>query len=188
MEASQKTLTLLSFSMHQCSIHWAGAAWSDTEPQMWATMPSLGELCQYLKVFFPSRQAWVWSSSTAQHCCSGNRHLLNCQDCFGWGLWVRSSPEASSLANTIFTSVLLYAALNFLLLLVFYINWFYGPRCFLVLVIEQIYRHVLFSFVMPCLYIIYLMVYERLSQIWLFPHICPRLCCVSCSLHLCMLF
>lgn len=69
----------------------------------------------------------------------------------------------------IFTSVLV-SALNFLLLLVFYINWFYGPRCFLVLRMEQIHRQVLFSFVMPCLHIIYLMVYEGLSQIWLFPH------------------
>lgn len=77
---------------------------------------------------------------------------------------------------------------KFSALLVFYINWFYGPRCFLVLRMEQIHRQVLFSFVMACLHIIYLMVYEGLSQIWLFPHICPRLCCVSCSLHLCMLF
>lgn len=150
-------------------------------------MPSLGELCQSLKVLLPSWQIWLWSSSAAQHCCSGNSHLLYCQDCFGWGLWVRCSPEASSLANTIFTSVLVYA-LNFLLLLVFYINWFYGPRHFLVLRREQIHRQVVFSFVMPCLHIICLMVYEGLSQIWLFPHICPELCCVACSLHLCMLF
>lgn len=100
-------------------------------------MPSLGELCQSLKVLLPSWQPWVWSSSTAQHCCSGNSHLLYCQHCFGWGLWVRCSPEASSLANTIFTSVLVYA-LSFLLLLVFYINWFYGPRRFLFLRMEQI--------------------------------------------------
>lgn len=136
---------------------------------MWDTMPSLGELCQSLKVLLPSWQTWLWSSSTAQHCCSGNRHLLYCQDCFGCGLWVNCSPEAFLLANTIFTSVLVYA-LNFLLLLVFYINWFYGPRCFLVLRTEQIDRQVLFSLVMPCLHIIYLMVYKGLSQIWLFPH------------------
>lgn len=150
-------------------------------------MPSLGELCQSLKVLLPSWQPWLWSSSTAQHCCSGNTHLLYCQHCFGWGLWARCSPEASSLANTIFTSVLVYA-LSFLLLLVFYINWFYGPRRFSFLRMEQIHRQVLFSFVMPCLHIISLMVHEGLSQISLFPHICPKLCCVSCSLHLCMLF
>lgn len=139
-------------------------------------MPSLGELCQSLKVLLPSWQTLLWSSSTAQHCCSGNTHLLYCQDCFGWSLRVRCSPEASSLANTIFTSVLVYA-LNFLLLLVFYINWFYGPRRFLVLRREQIHKQAVFSFVMPCLHIICLMLYEGLSQIWLFPHICPELCC-----------
>lgn len=139
-------------------------------------MPSLGELCQSLKVLLPSWQTLLWSSSTAQHCCSGNTHSLYCQDCFGWSLWVRCSPEASSLANTIFTSVLVYA-LNFLLLLVFYINWFYGPRRFLVLRREQIHKQAVFSFVMPCLHIICLMLYEGLSQIWLFPHICPELCC-----------
>lgn len=139
-------------------------------------MPSLGELCQSLKVLLPSWQTLLWSSSTAQHCCSGNTHLLYSQDCFGWSLWVRCSPEASLLANTIFTSVLVYA-LNFLLLLVFYINWFYGPRRFLVLRREQIHKQAVFSFVMPCLHIICLMLYEGLSQIWLFPHICPELCC-----------
>lgn len=122
---------------------------------MWATMPSLGELCQSLKVLLPLWQT-LWSSSTAQHCCSGNKHLLYCQDCFGWGLWGRCSPEASSLANTIFTSVLVYA-LNFLLLLVFYINWFYGPRCLLVSRMEQMHRQssVLICHAMPTHYIPY---------------------------------
>lgn len=122
---------------------------------MWDTMPSLGELCQSLKVLLPSWQTWLWSSSTAQHCCSGNRHLLYCQDCFGCGWWVNCSPEAFLLANTIFTSVLVYA-LNFLLLLVFYINWFYGPRCFLVLRTEQIDRQtVLIGHAMPTHYLPY---------------------------------
>lgn len=97
MEASQKILTLSSFSMHQCSIHLPrGTAFSDMHPQIQPSCQIL-EHCASLSrcLFFheghghgPVLQPSTGALGTVTYCTASIVSV---------GLQVRCGPEASSL-------------------------------------------------------------------------------------------
>lgn len=150
MKASHKILPLFSVSMHQRCIHLAwGTVVGDRDPQTWPAMPSSEELGRSL--WCSSRHAGHGYGPVPQHWGFGTRRSLSCQYCCGgfasqmqpWGLLTADTSVTSAGTTNRFFMLQIFC-----FCFQFYVNLFYGPRRSLVFWMAQIYRKVMFSFVM----------------------------------------